>query len=329
MSNVKYIGIIGWNDYSKTLANMYHFETRDTEVLAIATQNIEGQTFAREKLGLKHIFNEPHSLYELHQLDMICIQSSPDHHLAEIQKSLAAGVKIMIDQPLAGNVQDCLAIEKATKSRSSQKSLLLMPRRFDPQLRHIKKIVTEGAVGEIISISLTNHETYRKNKGNLVNLGIFMDITYQDIDTIRWITGQEFKSVYAIGSANQFPELTKQNDADTVHISCKLSDGTLASLHSFRTYEKSNNFELKIKGTKGELQYSSLNYSTKLKTKNTVSKVEMYEEDENYIRALKYMGANLSNSNRLPYDISIGTIATKVAVAMTKSFVLNQIEELN
>jgi len=81
MSGIKYIGIIGWNEHTKILANNFHFQTKGTEILAIAAHEPEAQKYAREVLGLKHVYTEPHPLYELHQLNAVCIQSSGEYHL--------------------------------------------------------------------------------------------------------------------------------------------------------------------------------------------------------------------------------------------------------
>lgn len=328
MGSTKYIGIVGWNPSTELLARTYHFDVKGTEVLALASPNPEAQKFAREVLGLKHIFSDPYHLFELHQLNAICVESSGELHFTEVAKALDAGTDVLIHLPLASNVSDCKDIEKEVRSHPSQKALLSLARRFDPALKQIKNQLKEGRLGNLISINLENYEALPDNfheHAFSVSKGIFMDLTLEDVDLVRWLTEQEFTSVFARGSAEKYPSLKKNNDADTAFISASMVNGILVNFLSSRTGVTGDGFSFHIIGTKGELRYQSHNAAIQIHTEGIETPIKHMSDHSNYLRLLKFFAGTIGTSERLPYKLTDGTEATKVAVAMTKSYLLGQV----
>ena len=325
MNGTQYIGLIGWNNNSTLLAKLLHQELRHTEVLAVATDHKEGQQYAREVLGLKHVYTEPHALYELHQLNAICINSSAEQHLDEVRQSLRSGTDVLIEQPLASNVSDCEDIEKLDKSFPSQKIVLAMPRRYDQHLIGMRQLVAEGALGHIVSIVVENYESYdaQRYAGSYpASKGIFMDITLQDIDMVRWLTGAEFTSVYATGTTVKYPSLAAHQDADTAHIAASTDKGFAVSFLSSRSSLKGDGYAVKLVGTKGEYSYDSR--IAKSSGTNVFPKVPKPDGAAYQSMIRDFVGV-VAGHRRLPHSVEVGTRATEVAVAMTKSFVLQEI----
>jgi len=329
MNGTQYIGIIGWNSQTKQLANMLHRRLRHTEVLAVATNHEDGQKYARETLGLKHVYQNPEQLYELHQLTVICICSSAELHLDEIASALRSGTNVLVEQPLAANVSDCIAIEKLARSYPNQKVLLALPRRFDRQLIELQKKIEEGSLGHIVSVSVESYERYDTEKYSgayPVSKGIFMDITLEDIDMVRWLTGAEFTSVYAAASSIMYPSLTKHGDADTAHVTAQTDMGFGVSFVSSRVGHQRDGYSLKVVGTKGEFYYDTR------KGQIAVSKAivpHVVAERPEYEAMVRDYTNRVVQGGRLSYGVEVGTKATEVAVAMTKSYVLQEVITLD
>ena len=64
---------------------------------------------------------------------------------------------------------------------------------------------------------------------HIVTGGIFHDTAVHDIDIICWIVGDYPVSVYTVAHAN-VDVIGSLNDVDTVLISMKFHDGTLATI---------------------------------------------------------------------------------------------------
>lgn len=323
-------GIIGWGENGKKIAQALHFEIKDTEVVGVATDDPIGRDYAMRKMGLKHVFSSPMQLLELHQIDIICVCSDGDLHLAHVENSLRSGSHIFIDHPLASNVEDCQKIEKITDSYPSYKTTVAFPRRFNLYLNQIQKEIAKGGLGNIIRLEC---QTFEKMKlqdavpnGRIARKGIFMDLMLQDIDMVRWLTGMEYESVYVVGNAFKYPSLTGQGDVDSAIAISKLSNGCFVNFVSSRVVHKGEGFQFKVVGTNGELSFSSFEENSGLVASQDgkpyyISKTEPNNEYlpllNNYVDAVK-------NSGKLKYQLKDATEATKVAVAMTKSFLLGQ-----
>lgn len=323
-------GIIGWGENGKKIAKALHFEIRNTEVIGVATTDSKGRDYAMRKMGLKHVFSSPAQLLELHQIDIICVCSDGDLHLSHVEQALKSGSNIFIDHPLASNVEDCQKMEKIIDSYPSYKSTVAFPRRFNKKLDQIQKEIAKGGLGQIIRIECQTFEKIQvedaDSKRAMARKGIFMDIMLQDIDMVRWLIGKDYHSVYVVGNAKKYPSLTRQGDVDSAIAIAKLDGGILVNFMSSRVVHRGEGFEFKVVGTNGELVYSSFNanegvvYNQEGKP-HLISKVEV---DNDYIPLLKNYVDAVVNGNKINYNLNDATDATRVAVAMTKSFLLGQ-----
>ncbi|MFT4536293.1 MAG: myo-inositol 2-dehydrogenase/D-chiro-inositol 1-dehydrogenase [Saprospiraceae bacterium] len=323
-------GIIGWGENGKKIANALHFQLKGTEVIGVATENPKGRDYAMNKMGLKHVFSNYSGLLELHQIDMICVCTEGNMHLNHVEKSLSSGSNIFIDHPLASNVEDCRKLEKIIDSYPSYKSTVAFPRRFDHRLEPVQKDIEEGRLGNILRIDCHTYESIPQRQSAdevpKVRKGIFMDLMLQDIDMVRWLTGEEYESVYVTGNAHKYPSLKRQNDADTAIAIAKMSGSILVNFISSRVTHRGSGYELKVVGTNGEVNISQLDKADKLV--DTVDGKPFYlssgAKENDYLRLLKDYVAAIKKGNKIKYKIEDATEATRVAVAMTKSFLLGQ-----
>jgi len=323
-------GIIGWGENGKKVAQALHFEIKDTEVVGVATDDPIGRDYAMRKMGLKHVFTSPTQLLELHQIDIICVCSDGDLHLAHVEDSIRSGSNIFIDHPFASNVEDCKKLEKMVDSYPSYKTTVAFPRRFISGLDQIQKEIAKGGLGDILRIECQTFEKMQIQdaapNGRIARKGIFMDLMLQDIDMVRWLTGTEYESVYVVGNALKYPSLTRQGDVDSAIAIGKLTNGCLVNFISSRLVHRGEGFQLKVVGTNGELGYSSFQDNSGLVSSQDgkpfyISKTPL---DNDYLPLLKNYVDAVRNSSKIKYDLKDATEATRVAVAMTKSFLLRQ-----
>lgn len=323
-------GIIGWGENGKKIASALHFDIKDTEVIGIATEDPEGRDYATRKLGLKHVFNNYSSLLELHQIDIICICSEGNMHLNHIEKALTSGSHVFIDHPLASNVEDCTKAEKIVDSYPSYKTTVAFPRRFDFRLSQIKKEINEGKLGQILRLECQTYESIPTNKNEnavpKLRKGIFMDLMLQDIDMVRWLTDSEYESVYVLGNAIKYPSLSSQGDADTAVAISKLENGAVVNFTSSRVTHRGSGYELKVVGTLGEINISNLDQPNNLVSSQEGKPyyISVPDTTNDYLIMLNDYVSAVRHGNKIKYKLEDATAATKVAVAMTKSYLMGQ-----
>ena len=323
-------GIIGWGENGKKIAQALHFQIKDTEVIAVATEDPVGRDYAMRKMGLKHVFSTPAQLLELHQIDIICVCSDGDFHFSHVQDALNSGSNIFIDHPLASNVEDCRKIENIIDSYPSYKYTVAFPRRFNSKLRQILKEVKAGQLGEIIRIECNTFEKMQLQDAvtnrRVARKGIFMDLMLQDIDMVRWLTGKEYESVFVVGNSMKYPSLERQGDVDSAIAIGKLHNGCLVNFISSRVVHRGEGYQFRLIGTNGEISYSSFEEHAGLVANQdgkpfyigkTQGQNDYFPLLDNYVDAVK-------NGAKIKYQLKDATEATRVAVAMTKSFLLGE-----
>jgi myo-inositol 2-dehydrogenase/D-chiro-inositol 1-dehydrogenase/scyllo-inositol 2-dehydrogenase (NAD+) len=82
-------------------------------------------------------------------------------------------------------------------------------RRFDRNFIRAKELIQDGGIGEIVSVKSLTHGPSRPHewmydiaKSN----GPLAEVNSHDIDTLRWLTGSEVNSLYAIAGNYRCPE---------------------------------------------------------------------------------------------------------------------------
>ena len=125
----------------------------------------------------------------------ICTPASTHHAVAS--KTLKAGVHTFVEKPMTSTVTEAEDLIK--KAEKAAKILTVgFIERFNPAISELKKMITEGTLGRPILF-----EYHRENRRgeNIVDVGVVKDASVHDIDTARWLFGEEPKTVYArVGS---------------------------------------------------------------------------------------------------------------------------------
>jgi len=129
--------------------------------------------------------------------DGVTVCTPASTHFAVASKTLRAGVHTFVEKPMTSTVKEAQdLIEVAEKA----KKILTVGfiERFNPAITELKKMITMGTFGRPILF-----EYHRENRRgeNIVDVGVVKDASVHDIDTARWLFGEEPKTVYArVGS---------------------------------------------------------------------------------------------------------------------------------
>lgn len=224
-------------------------------------------------------YSEWRKMLDAHpEAEAIMIGSDNKHHLEMFREAISRNLHIYNMKVVSMDEDECREMQRLSINydRVIQVELEL---HFSPQFRYAKTLVESGDLGETKSIYLTNISqspiNYYPNWGdpelsygrvvpirpgeNIYRGGALTDHPHP-FDLIRWITGKEFKKVYAVSARNQRDHLQVE---DHVAITGELEDGTKVFINpSYSNLEekiptrrllwpKSLECNLKITGTDG------------------------------------------------------------------------------
>jgi len=157
--------------------------------------------------------------------------ATPHHvHADQCVAAAKAGKHLMIEKPMACSVADCDAILDACKEAGVYSSIAFSQRTRKCNIK-AKQLIDEGAIGRILQIKemslvATGLAGLPKWQSDPENLGTLFGHAIHNFDRIRWLTGEEIKTVYAKCTSIE-PDVKVEG---TSMVLMTLADGAAASL---------------------------------------------------------------------------------------------------
>jgi myo-inositol 2-dehydrogenase/D-chiro-inositol 1-dehydrogenase len=172
-------------------------------------------------------------------------------HSEHILAVVEAGKNVFCEKPMdlsLKTVKDMLhIIEKA-----GVKFMIGFNRRFDPNFKKIKSLISEGKVGQLHIIKITSRDpslppvSYIKSSG-----GLFVDMAIHDFDMARYLAQSEVTQVYAIGKNLISTEFKTAGDIDTAVITLTFENGCIAIIDNSRQAVYGYDQRVEVFGSEG------------------------------------------------------------------------------
>ncbi len=165
----------------------------------------------------------------LARCDGVIICAENVHHRELTVRAAQAGKHVLCEKPLAISPSDARAMLNACE----QAGVILgtaFPVRHSGAILSLRDAIRAGTLGQILMIRGTNRGTMPGNwfiDRALSGGGALTDHTVHVVDAIRFITGQEFTTVYAEADTHFYPELAVE---DCGLLIMELSSGAVVSL---------------------------------------------------------------------------------------------------
>ena len=165
------------------------------------------------------------------EIDAIAVVSPTSFHREHIARCAATGKAVFVEKPLAGTMEDTLAVADAVRGAGIPIQIGFQ-RRFDPSYARALELIEEGAIGSVemfrgISCDGIPPVDYLRTSG-----GLFRDLGVHDIDAARFLTGEEIVAVSATGAILIEPALAEFDDVDHGIITMRFANGGLGVIQN-------------------------------------------------------------------------------------------------
>jgi myo-inositol 2-dehydrogenase/D-chiro-inositol 1-dehydrogenase len=182
-------------------------------------------------------------------LDGLLIAAPTSRHLALVSEALAAGLPVLCEKPCGLTVA-----EAARCAEEAQRAGLLLQvaywRRFVPELIALRDQIARGDLGKVLAVNCYQWDeappaaVFRDSSG-----GIFVDMGVHEFDQVRWLTGQEFGTVWPAASrAAEAP-----GDPDCAQLVAELDGGSTALVSLGRWHPEGDICRVEVFGTSGSV----------------------------------------------------------------------------
>lgn len=328
------LGLIGLGRMGKHYANIIQTRIKNASIIGICSVNDEELDFARYKLEVPYTFSNHKQLLELNELDAVMIISSTTEHARHMIDVIQAGFHVFCEKPLALSVEDCQKVIKVAESKPSQISVVGFNRRFDKSYAYAKKKIEEGLIGTpfMVKSQTVDKDTlvgfqknYVQNSG-----GIFLDYNAHDIDLARWFLDSEFSHVYSMGGAFKHEVFAEMGDADNVMTLGRMKNGSMAHLIASRTAAHGHDTYAEITGTEGTLRVGRpagvnlVEIYDKHGARKEIMSTFLERFGESFELQVQHFVDSVQQGNRVPHSLKNALEATRVGVAMTRSFMMKK-----
>jgi predicted dehydrogenase len=141
------------------------------------------------------------------------IITMPDHlHYVPCMKAMEMGYDVLLEKPMAQRESECRDILAMT-GKSGRIVAVCHVLRYSPYFIRMKKLMDEGAVGEVISIQHMEpiehiHMSHSYVRGNWhdskASTPIILAKSCHDLDILRWMIGKNSRQIVAMGDLKWF-----------------------------------------------------------------------------------------------------------------------------
>ncbi len=197
-------------------------ELPNVELVAVCDVDMERAKSLSEKYDVKP-YSRSKDMYKKEKLDAVTICVWSTKLAEEAQKALKAKKHVLVEKPMAGSAKEA---RKILDTSQAEKLCLTVGfiERFNPGVNRVRKAMDEGQIGTPVSITVKRVSKWPQRIGDV---GVLKDTAIHDIDTVRYIFGEDPFAVYARAG-----NLRHEKFEDYIQIMLAFSGGKSAFLEA-------------------------------------------------------------------------------------------------
>lgn len=186
------IGVIGCGGMGRAHVERIMNDLSGGQIVAAADVNLEAARQVADTVG-GTAYASGQELIADPNVDAVLIATFGRVHAPDVINAIEAGKYVLCEKPLATTTEDCLAIMEAEQKAGKRLTTVGFMRRFDPAYNSIKAIANAGENGPILMV----HNRHRNPSvpENYSSRMLIDDTAIHEIDTMRWMTGEEIVEV--------------------------------------------------------------------------------------------------------------------------------------
>ena len=240
------------------------------ELTGVCTTRMESAEEAKKQYGAKLAFDDYKEMLAHPDIDAVAVVLRVPAHYQITKDALNAGKHVFTEWPLGATVAEATELADLARAKGVR-AVVGLQSRAAPAILHMKELVEDGYVGEIISCSMRlirggvlerpSGRTWQRD--NELGAHTLTIAAGHSIDALRFVAG-EFSEVSSIVSTqiDQWYETdTKKmldvTSPDNIIVSGRLANGAVVSAHVASNPWAGSGYRMEIYGRKGTLVATS------------------------------------------------------------------------
>jgi predicted dehydrogenase len=228
---------------------------REARLAAIADPDEAALRHASAELGCEHTFTDASAAVVHEAIDAVVIASPTFTHAELAVAALAAGKHVLCEKPLATSLEEAAEVAAAVEE-ARRVFVMGFMRRFDAGFVRAAERIANGEIGQPLLVRSTGRGPGLPPEWAwdvASSGGLIAEVNSHDLDTIRWLSGQEFASVHALGRAAKRPDIAARYPGfvDLVIAAFELDGGALAQLDGACPADYGYDARVEVYGSEG------------------------------------------------------------------------------
>ena len=268
----------------------------DIELVAFSEENARvAESYSRQPMfaGAQHYEHWRH-LFEHTMMDVCCVADESGVRLEQLLALMERGVHIVSEKPLVTKLDDLQSL-RAAFSKSTSQLTMLLELRHQPKNVRVREIIQAGKIGEVCQVS--TQKSYRwgerpdwlKSRQRLGGTIPFIGI--HSLDTIRWVTGLDFKRTAAVHGNIGFPQSGETESHASILAELANGASVTARLDYLRpsSAETHSDDRLRIIGTKGVVEVNEGDAAIKLITELGTEQIPFGQTENLFVEFINFV----------------------------------------
>ena len=209
------VGVVGTGFWGENQVRVLR-QSKIADLVAICDTNKKRAKEIGTKYGVAWYSDVTKFLQEA-KLEAVTVCTPTQTHLKVGLLAIEAGKNLLVEKPMTGEER---AAEKLVNSarKAGVKLLVGFIERFNPGVKAVKKMLTEGTVGDII---IATGRRVARWPIRIGDVGVVKDTAIHDIDAMRYLLEEEVTAVFA-----QTGSLRTHSNEDYAEIMLRFKQGT-------------------------------------------------------------------------------------------------------
>ncbi len=196
-------------------------------------------------------------------VEAVLIATPTDTHAELIEQAARAGKAILCEKPVSLSVERieaCLPVVE--RGRRAADDRLQPPLR--PEFRRAASSGCAPATSARWRSSPSSRATRRRRRSSYIERsgGLYRDMMIHDFDMARFLVGEEFVTVHALGSALVDKAIGAAGDVDTAAVQMQTASGKIAVITNSRRATYGYDQRIEVHGSKGMLRAGNVHMTT-------------------------------------------------------------------
>ncbi len=266
------------------------------ELVAFSEENARvTESYSRQPMfaGAQHYEHWRH-LFEHTMMDVCCVADESGVRFEQLVALMERGVHIVSEKPLVTKLDDLQSL-RAAFSKSASQLTMLLELRHQPKNVRVRELIQAGKIGEVCQVS--TQKSYRwgerpdwlKSRQRLGGTIPFIGI--HSLDTIRWVTGLDYKRTAAVHGNIGFPQTGETESHASILAELVNGASVTARLDYLRpsSAETHSDDRLRVIGTTGVVEVNEGDDAVKLITEKGTERFPFGETENLFVEFVNFV----------------------------------------